>query len=265
MKTFALVLVMTLMTQALVMAADPAAPEWVGAMKKVHEGFSGTPGFVAQFGDSITYSMAFWKPMTWSDPDALLPEDGLPKKPEPKRWRDVIQGAGDDGKGPAAGNYSGWKVGNLLTAVPKVLAERKPEAAIIMIGTNDISGGKVPADYEAGLEKVLKMCIEAKCVPILSTIPPRRGRDEAVAAANQIIRDLAGKHHIPLVDYHAAILAHAPDGNWDGTLISNDGVHPSGGAVGDYSEANLGKCGYALRNWECFRVYRQVWFRVLRG
>ena len=117
---------------------------------------------------------------------------------------------------------SGWKVGNLLTAVPKALAERKPEAAIIMIGTNDISGGKVPADYEAELEKVLKMCMEAKCVPILSTIPPRRGRDEAVAAANQIIRDLAGKHHIPLVDYHAAILAHAPDGKWDGTLISND-------------------------------------------
>src|SRR4051812_6459493 len=80
-------------------AADVESPKWVSAMKKVHEGFKGTPGYVAQFGDSITYTMAFWKPMTWSDPDAYIPEDGLPKRPD-KPWKQVIKGAGDDGKGP---------------------------------------------------------------------------------------------------------------------------------------------------------------------
>ena len=57
-------------------AAAPApapAPEWVAAMKTVHAGFDGTAGYVAQFGDSITYSMAFWKPFSWSDPGCLHP------------------------------------------------------------------------------------------------------------------------------------------------------------------------------------------------
>ena len=40
-----------------------------------------------------------------------------------------------------------------------------------MIGTNDISGGKVPANYRAELEQVIKKCIAANCVPILNTIP----------------------------------------------------------------------------------------------
>lgn len=245
------------------MAQEAGAPEWVDAMKKAHEGFAGTRGYVAQFGDSITYSMAFWKPMSWSDPDRFIPDDGLPKRPSGKRWRDVIQGAGDEGKGPKAGNYSGWRVGNVLEAAPKVLAEKKPEAALIMIGTNDISGGKVPAGYREGLEKLVVMCLDAKCIPILNTIPPRRGHDEAVAAANAVIKEVAAKHKVPLVDYHAALLKHAPGGKWDGTLISADGVHPSGGKTEDYSEENLAKCGYAVRNWVNFMAYREVYFRVI--
>ncbi|MFI5380381.1 MAG: SGNH/GDSL hydrolase family protein [Tepidisphaerales bacterium] len=258
------VLTIVLFARLILAAEAPPKADWVEPMQKVHAGFTGTSGYVAQFGDSITYSMAFWKPMSWSDPDQYLKDDGLPKRPE-KRWRDVIQGAGDDGKGPAAGNYSGWRVGDLLKAVPKALATKKPEAAIIMIGTNDISGGSVPADYQPGLEKLVQLCLDAKCIPILNTIPPKRGQTEAVDAANKIIRDVAAKHHIPLVDYHAAILAHAPDGKWDGTLISADGVHPSGGATQDYSDANLRKSGYAVRNWVNFLMFREVYFRVLAG
>src|SRR5437764_4410155 len=39
------------------------APAWVDAMKKVRARFSGTPGTLALFGDSITVSMAFWSPL----------------------------------------------------------------------------------------------------------------------------------------------------------------------------------------------------------
>ena len=243
-------------------AQDASKPKWIEAMKKVHEGFAGTPGYVAQFGDSITYSMAFWKPLSWSDPDVYIKEDGLPKRPG-KVWREIIKGAGDDGKGQEAANYSGWRVGQLLKAVPKVLADKKPEAALIMIGTNDISDGKIPDDYQWGLEKIIQICVDAKCIPILSTLPPKRGKQEAVEAANKIIRDLSAKHQVPLVDYYAEIIARAPEGKWDGTLISNDGVHPSGGASQDYSEANLKKSGYALRNWLSFLMYREVYFKVL--
>jgi hypothetical protein len=45
--------------------------------------------------------------------------------------------------------------------------------------------------------------------------------------------------------------------------MGNDGVHPSGGATGDFSAANLGKSGYALRTWVNFLAYRQVYFKVL--
>jgi hypothetical protein len=38
-------------------------PEWVKPMKKIHARFSGTPGTLALFGDSITVSMAFWAPL----------------------------------------------------------------------------------------------------------------------------------------------------------------------------------------------------------
>ena len=67
---------------------------------------------------------------------------------------------------------------------------------------------------------------------------------------------------VPLADFHAECIRRRPEGSWDGTLISRDGVHPSGGKSNDYSEANLQNCGYALRNWVNFLVFRQLYFRV---
>ncbi len=135
-------------------AKSDAATEqdWVKPMRKVHTGFQGQPGYVAQLGDSITYSMAFWTPIGWDEPQPYLKEDdGLPKTPPGKRWRDLIQGERD--KGPKHGNYSGWTVKNVLGVIDSVLKSNKPEMAIIMVGTNDISGGSVPKSYEADLEK----------------------------------------------------------------------------------------------------------------
>jgi lysophospholipase L1-like esterase len=142
-----------------------------------------------------------------------------------------------------------------------VLKREGPEAAIIMIGTNDIAGGSLPANYAKDLKRVVDKCLAAHCVPIMNTIPPRRGRDAAVAAANQVIRDLATTQRLPLVDYHAACLRVAGD-SWDGSVISKDGVHPSGGKSQDYSPGNLKNCGYALRNWGNFLALRELVVRV---
>lgn len=243
-------------------SAAEDVPKWVPAMKKVHEGFEGTNGYVAQLGDSITYSMAFWSPLGWDNPEQhLTTDDGLPKTPDGKRWRDVISGTRD--KGPKHGNYSGWRVGQLIKVVDSVLKEKKPEVAIIMIGTNDISGGRVPENYQANLETVIGKCLDAHCVPILNTIPPRRNHDEAVAKANKMIRDTAGKMNVPMADFHAACLRLRPDTSWDGTVISKDGVHPSGGKTNVYTEENMKNCGYALRNWVNFLALREVYFHVL--
>ena len=35
---------------------------WLEPMKQINTEFEGNPGYVAQLGDSITYSMAFWAP-----------------------------------------------------------------------------------------------------------------------------------------------------------------------------------------------------------
>ncbi len=260
MKNKAGLLALSILLPLCVHAEPPQKPYWLEAMKNVHAGFDGTPGYIAQLGDSITYSMAFWSPMGWMDPDSFLTEDdGLPKRPS-ARWRDTIKGV--RAKGTGHGNYSGWRVGNLLSATPAVLQREKPEMAIVMIGTNDTGPNGPPANYGENLERLLKMIMDANCIPILNTIPPRRGRMEGVDKTNEIIRDLAKQLKVPLVDYHAEILKRQPGNAWDGTLISRDGVHPSGGKSGDFSEDNLSQSGYALRNWLNFLAVREVYFRV---
>ena len=207
--------------------------------------------------------MAFWSPMGWSDPQTYLTRgDGLPKRPARNmRWRDYVKGTRN--KGPQHGNYSGWRVGQVFEAMDAVIQRDQPEVAIIMVGTNDISGGRVPDGYREGLQRIVRKCLAVHCVPILNTIPPRRGHDEAVAEANTTIRDVANDLNVPLADFHAECLRLRPGTSWDGTLISADGVHPSGGKSNDYSEQNLKNCGYALRNWVNFLAYRQVYFHVL--
>jgi lysophospholipase L1-like esterase len=241
-------------------AASPA-PDWFEPMKKINQGFDGNSCYIAQFGDSITYSMAFWSPVGWMEPDTFLTgDDGFPKRPE-KRWRDTIKGIRN--KGPEHGCYSGWTVNQLLESVPAVLQRENPEAAIIMIGTNDTGPGGPPADYREKLERLLRMILEAHCIPILNTIPPKRGAEAGVEKANLIIRELANKLHLPLVDYHAEIMRRQPGQAWDGTLIDKDGVHPTGNDNGNFSEANLSVSGYALRTWLNFRVVRELYFRIL--
>ena len=120
-----------------------------------------------------------------------------------------------------------------------------------------------PADYRENLEEIVKACLAVHCIPILNTIPPFRGKDAQVEEVNRIIQEVANSYKVPLVDYHAACLRYRPGKSWDGTLISQDGVHPSAGNNHDYSDENLKNSGYALRNWVNFLVYREVYFRVL--
>ena len=69
------------------------------------------------------------------------------------------------------------------------------------------------------------------------------------------------------IDYHKEIVDRAGD-NWDGTLISKDGVHPSGPVKGEgtkFTEENLKKSGYMLRTYLCFAKFREVYFKALGG
>ena len=90
-KSLFAVLVFGAFSPAVVSAAEK--PTWVEAMRAAHRGFAGQRGYVAQFGDSITFSMAFWTPIGWDEPDQYLTkDDGLAKRPRERRWRDTLQG-----------------------------------------------------------------------------------------------------------------------------------------------------------------------------
>ena len=87
--------------------------------------------------------------------------------------------------------------------------------------------------------------------------------DDAVDGANQIVREVAKEMKVPLADFHAECVRLRSGTSWDGTIISKDGVHPSGGEANVYTETNMKTCGYALRNWVNFLVLRQLYFRLL--
>ena len=56
-------LLLGLVLASSVVGADDAS--WVEPMKKVRARFTGKPGTLALFGDSITVSMAFWTPLRY--------------------------------------------------------------------------------------------------------------------------------------------------------------------------------------------------------
>ena len=105
----------------------------------------------------------------------------------------------------------------------------------------------------------------------MSSRPVRRDRG----------REIAGDLGVPLVDYHAEVLARRPD-DWDGTLpqfravvetegeyevptlIAGDGVHPSSPSeFQDYSEESLNHNGFALRSYLTALTYAEVIDAVL--
>jgi len=241
--------------------AEDKAPYWLEPMSKLHAEFTGDAGYVAQLGDSITVTMAFWSALAWCDPNPFIKDDGLPKSPEGRMWKNVIKGA-REGK-DAGGCGSGWTSGMLLGVTGKVISERKPEVAIIMIGTNDGKNNNVPPDYRKNLETIVQKCLDAKCIPILNTIPPIRGKVQASETINTIIKDVAEKSKIPLVDYYGEIMKRQPGNAWDGTLMSDDGLHPSAGDTAKFSDDNLAVSGYALRTWLNFLAYREVYFKII--
>src|SRR5713226_7205367 len=122
----ALLLVLPI-SSAVVRAADP---EWVAPMKEVHARFSGTPGTLALFGDSITVSMAFWAPLR-GEPKGMSKEMEAAHKlvkgyMRPEGW--------DMGRGAKYGNEGGMTIRWAHENVAKWLKDNNPEAAVIMFG-----------------------------------------------------------------------------------------------------------------------------------
>jgi len=211
-------------------------PAWADATAGIHKRFRGKPHYWACLGDSITYSRAFAVPITYQKhPDNPLFDH-----------RQLINDSIRN-RDPKYGSYSGWTSGDLLRAMPRVIAANKPELAVVMIGTNDVARNWQGATYEKNLRAIITACHDAGCVVILTTIPPRRGQMANVAQCNRIIHRLAAELKMPLIEYFEAIMAES-GGKWDGTFISGDGVHPNTAQPRGFYTWGSGKGGYELRN-----------------
>jgi lysophospholipase L1-like esterase len=256
----------------MVQAGD--VPSWVAPMNKVHDRFTGKPGTLALFGDSITVSLAFWAPLRYQPKNMsadMKTDLALVKKYlKPECW--------DRWRGPKYGNNGSMTIRWADENVDRWLKDLNPEVAVILFGTNDL-GQLDLKEYERKTAAVVARCLKNGTVVLLTTPPPRHGFLEKSKQFAEAIRRIARDKHVPLIDYQVAILKRRPE-DWDGalpkfkdikgseyevpTLIARDGVHPSNPrAYPDYSRDSLRHNGYALRSYLTLRAYAAVVRQVL--
>jgi hypothetical protein len=250
--------------------------DWIEPMKQVHSKFSGTPGTFAQFGDSITFSKAFWAPLA-DEPknmsaDARRAHARVKSFMMPECWREW--------RGPEFGNEGTMTIRWAEQNVDKWLTKLNPEVAVIMFGSNDV--GQMEADeHERKTRAVVQRCLKSGTVVLLTTAPPRSGHLEKSKQFAEAMRKIAREEKVPLIDYGGEILKRRAD-DWDGslaqfkavpgdtyevpTLIARDGVHPSNTKQygNDFSEAGLNRNGFTLRNYLTLVAYSEVIEKVLR-
>jgi len=247
---------------------------WVEPTRKVHARFKGAPGTFAQFGDSITYSGAFWSPL------AAKPKNMSPVAAEAYQLvKTHLKPEGLSQKGPSFGNQgsttSRWAQEN----VSNWLAELNPEVAVIMFGSNDVAKMEVK-EYEEAVREVVAACLTNGTIVLLTTAPLQTSRMETCLEFSGAIRKIASDTNVPLIDYAGEILKRRPN-DWDGasaqfretpedtyevpTLISKDGVHPSNPQryFNDFSKEALDRNGYGLRNYLTMMTYAKVIREVL--
>lgn len=204
---------------------------------------AGRLGFV---GDSITYSMAYMA--TSLGAGAQYNETGHDYQPI-RSW--LCEGnpgynswyrQHDWLKGPKHGNYSGWRISNALGAghPKKTVRNGNYSWCLIMYGTNDIDSGWDAEKWKKSYKKLVQGFIDLGVIPVISTIPPERThvKDQRCEKANDKVIELAKEMKIPYVDYYGVIKHHKPGNSWDGTLIANDGTHPTGSGT-DFSKNGI--------------------------
>lgn len=261
---------------ALSVPALAQAPYYQANMVAVHSHFTGTHGMVARFGDSITYSGAFFKPLMYINASTITGGNGTAADKAALTWMQGYVNSGcmtwqDDAVASSDGNYSGmdssWPmlVGDQFAGKTNIagwLTKLNPEMAVIMWGTNDMAHSITVAQYKANMQAVVQACENNGTIPILTTIPPRVGYTSQYPSYAQAMRDLATQMNVPLIEYNQDILTRQPT-NWATTLISSDGTHPSSFGYANFSTAALNADGYLLRNYDTMNVMYSVYNNVM--
>jgi len=251
---------------ALVIAASVAAgQDWVEPMKKVHARFTGQAGTVAQFGDSITITMAFFNPLQADVKN--LPKDlvgahqWLRGYVQPRCWAAW--------KDPAFGNNGGTTSAWGKAGIGQWLKKLNPEVALVMWGTNDTYAGPRPPEYTDNMRAIIQACLDNGTVPILYTIPPvgnQTGNARQTAHVESFVqaaREVAAEKKVPLIDFYKEMMSRQPT-DFAKTLLG-DNLHPSypGQYQRDFSDEALRNSGYTLRNYLTLKALWEVQQKVL--
>jgi hypothetical protein len=151
--------------------------------------------------------------------------------------------------------------------------------AVVMLGTNDPG----TPDNLSALSTIVDKLEAQHVVTILSTVPPRNDAfsNDLNVQFNAGIRNLARTRSLPLIDYYQEILLRRPGTTWFGTLISSDGVHPTGSGAGFSPGSNPytpggdpathrtgdapSNVGYLLRSWLTIQKLKEVKQYVIDG
>ena len=267
-----------LLSMAAACAGEPALQaskesyDYVASMKEVAKKFKGTPGVIVLLGDSITYAN---QNTAW----ALHGEGQSADVKAFLKWTHVGDGGNVDGwtaaktdvengrshtasSGVTTGEYlAGGKHG--LPALSEIIKKYNPQMALYMLGTNDMNQGAAPAAAAANVEKALDMLMANGTVPVLSTIPPMKGKIPQVEAYNAELKKLAEKKKVPLLDLFGEMKAIDADMM---CFLTGDGVHlsfdnPGGAPTVD----NFKKTGYLCRCYFNVLKLMEVKGKVIDG
>ena len=190
-------------------------------------GITRIDGKVLQVGDSMTFSFAYggWArkktgataldldTINWMQAGTFELDDGW-------KWS-------SDGITAMSSATWDWDFVDKIFVDPEL---NDAQFAVVMFNVSNITFAEVR----------INEFIKAGIMPVLSTIPPRTHPTfdaELGGPYNKAIRALAERLSLPIIDFSKEILLRRPNGTWENTLISSDGIHPTGGVNG-YSPAS---------------------------
>ncbi len=135
---------------------------------------------------------------------------------------------------------SGQITGEMLGRMKADVIDLKPEAVLILAGTNDIARGVSLAAIESNLAMIAELAEYHKIKPLIASVLPvsdyhkdqnpafemgRTHPPQTIRALNEWIRSFCRERNLLYVDYYAATV------DADGFLkadLADDGLHPNG-------------------------------------
>lgn len=204
--------------------STPAASAPLSATRDSSGGATPRPGAVqvAALGDSITAGSPLWDP----NPDVRAAlADRLNDQSQYGYWAERALGGG-------ARIRNCGVFGERTDQIALRLADCVRGAKVIVIqgGVNDIAQERTPASIAAALERMVREAKRAKAAPVLGEVLPwTAGYPQAapkILRANELIRKLGRRDHVPVLPWYAALEDRSRPGRMKPGFGIDD-AHPS--------------------------------------